>query len=143
MSSLFDESVWLSRIDDSRSTDSQTLNNKLDGLEANNSQLVEALSLFCLIMFSLICLSSGCSELQDDTRPVMVCLQRQLENRSISGRERQFLSHVLEYLSCASSQVDIESWMITPYEVDFGHRIGMGGLYELTPKCTGTLLTGY
>lgn len=134
MSLLFDEAAWQSKIDDARGMDRQILNNKLDSLEANSSQLEEALSIFCycIIDILLISASSGFSELQDnDMVPIMVCLQRQLESRSIGGRERQFFSHVVQYLSSfTGSQVNVENWMITPYEVDFGQRIGVGGLYE-------------
>lgn len=58
-----------------------------------------------------------------------MCLQRQLDSRPDGNRERQFISHVLEYLNSRSGyQVEIENWMITSYEIDFGHRIGVGGL---------------
>lgn len=145
ISFLFDESVWCGRIDDARSMDAQILNDSIDSLQANSSKLEETLSIFCRITLSLICFSSSHnpgSELQEnDMTPIIVCLQRQLENRSIGGREQQFFSHVLVYLnSCTGSQIDTENWMITSYEVDFGQRIGVGGLYELMPESTGALL---
>lgn len=62
--------------------------------------------------------------------PILVCLQRRLDGRWDGDRERQFFKHVQRYLaSCTGNQVDIESWMITSYEVDFGPKIGVGGLY--------------
>lgn len=69
--------------------------------------------------------------LQDiNSAALRVYLQRQLDNRPNGSRERQFISHILEYLkSCTGGQVETESWVITSYEVDLGHRIGFGGLY--------------
>lgn len=68
-----------------------------------------------------------------DKVALKVCLQRQVNNRADDSREQQFLSHVLEYLNSYSGyHVKIESWMITSYEVEFGHRIGVGGLYVTT-----------
>jgi hypothetical protein len=63
---------------------------------------------------------------------MMVSLQRRLDNFSDGDQERQFFSHALRYLITASGrQVEMESWMITSYEVEFGRRIGSGGLCVL------------
>ena len=63
---------------------------------------------------------------------MMVSLQRRLDNISDGNQERQFFSHALRYLTTASGrQVEMESWMITSYEVEFGSRIGSGGLYAI------------
>ena len=69
---------------------------------------------------------------QDDGMAMMVSIQRRLDNLSDGDQERQFFSHALRYLTTASGrQVEMESWMITSYEVEFGHRIGSGGLCVL------------
>jgi hypothetical protein len=61
---------------------------------------------------------------------MMVSLQRRLDHRSDGDTERQFFSHTLRYLTTSSgSQVEVENWMITPYEVEFGAQIGSGGLF--------------
>jgi hypothetical protein len=60
---------------------------------------------------------------------MMVSIQRRLDNLLDGDQERQFLSHTLRYLTTASGcQVEMESWMITSYEVEFGRWIGSGGL---------------
>ena len=60
---------------------------------------------------------------------MMVSLQKRLDNRSDSARELQFYSHSLHYLTTSSGcHVQLEDWMVTSYEVDFGHEIGSGGL---------------
>lgn len=65
-----------------------------------------------------------------DTAPIVVCLQRRLDGQLDGDRERQFFKHARHVLaSCNEYEVDLESWMITSYEVDFGPRIGVGGLY--------------
>jgi hypothetical protein len=44
--------------------------------------------------------------------------------------ERQFCSRALQYLTTISGrQVEIQNWLITSYEVEFGPQIGSGGLY--------------
>ncbi|KIM77885.1 hypothetical protein PILCRDRAFT_824860 [Piloderma croceum F 1598] len=54
------------------------------------------------------------------------------QERLIEALKRQFFSHALRYLTTASGrQVEMESWMITSYEVEFGHRIGSGGFGEV------------
>lgn len=59
----------------------------------------------------------------------MVSLQRHLQQQSLDERERQFYSSSLHHISAISgSHVELESWMITPYDVDFGSLIGSGGL---------------
>jgi hypothetical protein len=69
---------------------------------------------------------------EDDPMAMMVSLQQRLDNFSDGDRERQSVSHALQYLTTASGrQVEMESWMITPYEVEFRRRIGSGGLCVL------------
>ena len=60
----------------------------------------------------------------------MISLQRRLDTNSDEDRERQFYTHTLECLMTTSGQhVEIEEWTIASLEVDFGHKIGSGGLY--------------
>ena len=59
----------------------------------------------------------------------MMSLQRRLGQVSDGDRERQFFSHALRYLATTSGhQVEMESWMITSYEVEFGPRVGSSSL---------------
>jgi hypothetical protein len=62
---------------------------------------------------------------------MMVSIQRRLDGQSLeNARERKFYSSTLQYLSTTSGRhVEVQDWMITSYEVDFGHEIGSGGLY--------------
>jgi hypothetical protein len=67
---------------------------------------------------------------QRNMMAMMVSLQRRLQAESIEDREQQFFAHTLRYLTTSSGrQVEMEDWMITSYEVEFGHEIGSGGLY--------------
>jgi hypothetical protein len=76
---------------------------------------------------------------QNNIMAMMVSLQRRLDHRSDDNRERQFFSHTLEYLTTASGrQVEMENWMITPYEVEFGPLIGSGGLYVVCSLCSSS-----
>ena len=66
---------------------------------------------------------------QNNIMVMMVSLQRRLDHLSDGDQEREFFSHALEYLSTTSGhEVQMENWMITPYEVEFGPQIGSGGL---------------
>ena len=67
---------------------------------------------------------------QRNMMAMMVSLQRHLQAKSIDDREQQFFAHTLQYLTTASGrQVEMENWMVTSYEVEFGQEIGSGGLY--------------
>jgi hypothetical protein len=61
---------------------------------------------------------------------MMISLQRRLDTGSDEGRERQFYTHTLQCLTTTSGQhVEMEEWMVASLEVEFGHKIGSGGLY--------------
>ena len=61
---------------------------------------------------------------------MIVSLQRRLDGRSDGGCERRFFSHVLLYLTTSSGlRIELQNWMVTSYEVEFGPKIGSGGLY--------------
>jgi hypothetical protein len=66
---------------------------------------------------------------QSSIMAMMVSLQRRLDIQSDGERERRFFSHSLQYLSTSSGRyVEIENWMVTAYEVEFGEEIGSGSL---------------
>jgi hypothetical protein len=59
----------------------------------------------------------------------MATLQKLITKRLLSDREHNFCSNTLDYLSTKSGKhIDLEGWMITSFEVEFGPEIGSGGL---------------
>lgn len=61
---------------------------------------------------------------------ILASLKKRSNERSTGDRERQFYLHSLEYLSMTSGiLVELDSWTITRFDVDFGPIIGAGGLY--------------
>ena len=65
---------------------------------------------------------------------MIVSLQRRLDLRSDGDRELHFFSHVLRYLTTTSGiRVELQNWMITSYEVEFGLKIASGGLCASHP----------
>ena len=61
---------------------------------------------------------------------MMVSLEHRLRAGSDEDVERRFFMHTLRYLTTSSGrQVEMEDWMVTSYEVEFGQEIGSGGLY--------------
>jgi len=61
---------------------------------------------------------------------MMVSLEHRLREGSDEDVERRFFTHTLRYLTTSSGrQVEMEDWMVTSYEVEFGQEIGSGGLY--------------
>jgi hypothetical protein len=62
---------------------------------------------------------------------MMVSLQRRLDEQTAdSPLEQTFYSSILRYLSTKSGRhIEIQDWMITSYDVEFGYEIGSGGLY--------------
>ena len=81
----------------------------------------------------VVLLTMPCTDMQqNDVMAMMVSIQRRLDHLSGGDRERQFFSYALRYLTTASGrQVEMENWMITSYEVEFGRQIGSGGLCVL------------
>ena len=74
---------------------------------------------------------------------MMVSMERRLQAASDGDAEKQFFTHSLQYLTaCSGRKVEMENWMITSYEVEFGHQIGSGGLSVLYCGLSGVLLTG-
>ncbi|KAJ7036924.1 kinase-like domain-containing protein [Mycena alexandri] len=66
---------------------------------------------------------------QNNMLALMVSIQRKLDaQENGSAAEHKFLSHALQYLSSSGgSQVRVEHWMISPFEVEYGAEIGQGG----------------
>lgn len=72
----------------------------------------------------------ACSDAhENNVMGIMVSLHRHLAQKSLDEPERRFFSTSLRYLSTSSGrQVQVESWMVTSYDVEFGPQIGVGGL---------------
>ena len=63
---------------------------------------------------------------------MIVSLNRRLDSCSNYNPERQFFSHLLQYLTAASGlRIELQNWMVTSYDVEFGRQIGSGGLCVL------------
>jgi hypothetical protein len=61
---------------------------------------------------------------------IMATLQRLINKQHLDERELKFCSRTLDHLATISGKhIKLESWMVTSYEVDFGNKIGEGGLY--------------
>jgi hypothetical protein len=66
---------------------------------------------------------------QNNMVAMMAFLQGQLDQNLGGVRERQLFSSSLRYLSTASGrQVQLEDWMVTSFDLEFGPEIGAGGL---------------
>jgi hypothetical protein len=60
---------------------------------------------------------------------MIVSLQRRLDQGLDGQREQDFFKHILRFLNTSSElEVKLQNWMITSYEVEFGPKIGAGGL---------------
>jgi hypothetical protein len=61
---------------------------------------------------------------------MMISLQKCLMKQLCGERERRFFSSTLDFLADVSGKhvKDIESWMVTIFDVEFGPEIGSGGL---------------
>lgn len=67
---------------------------------------------------------------QNNMVAMMTSLQKFVMKRICSDRERRFFSSTLDHLAEVSGEhvVDIESWMVTAFDVEFGPEVGSGGL---------------
>lgn len=61
---------------------------------------------------------------------MMTSLRKFITHRLGGEREHRFVSSTLNHLAEFSGEhvVDIESWMVTAFDVEFGPEIGSGGL---------------
>jgi hypothetical protein len=122
--------AWQTRNDEARKADQRILNKQLRELERNQQRMMETLSKLDRPALGIPTNPFVIDMHQDNVMAMMVSLQRRLDHISDGDQERQFFSHALRYLITTSGrQVEMESWMITSYEVEFGPRIGSGGLY--------------
>ena len=131
ISALLRINNWQSINNDARIEDQQILIKHLSELEANQNRLQASLST-SLIYPSMTaghlyqCLDAQ----QSNMLAMMVSLQRHIQANTATDQELNFFSHSLRYLSTYSGkQVVVERWMVTPFEVEFGHQIGAGGLF--------------
>jgi hypothetical protein len=60
---------------------------------------------------------------------MMASLQQRLNATPNNNQEQTFYSHTLQYLTSMSGrQVQLEDWMISSFDVDYGREVGVGGL---------------
>ena len=60
---------------------------------------------------------------------MMVSLQRRLDSQLLNNQESHFFQRSLQYLCTISgTQVQLEDWMVSEFDVDIGPKIGEGGL---------------
>ncbi|KAJ7142923.1 hypothetical protein C8R44DRAFT_866193 [Mycena epipterygia] len=113
ITSLVNVQMMLSRNKAANEQDNDVLDAHLNALEKNQVDLRATLEISHHNMIAM-----------------MVSLQRRLDSLPYStDPERQFYSHTLQYLTSVSGkQVELESWMIPSFEVDYGPEIGAGGL---------------
>lgn len=117
------------RNDNARAADQRELNERLVHLETNQQQLMETLSM-CLWSITrrsdLLC----CNASKERDGHYGLTRKRLHIGSSDEDHEHQFFTHTLRYLTTFSGrQIELQDWMITPYEVEFGHEINSGGLH--------------
>lgn len=67
-----------------------------------------------------------------NVKAIIVALQKRLQTGLVEDRDRRFFTHAHQYLTARNGQqVEVEHWMITSYEVEYGQEIGSGGLYVI------------
>jgi len=117
---------WQARNDRARIADQKALDDRLTELEGN---LAETLGM-SLLVTGLTQFISRFSDIQhNNMMAMMVSLQHQLDNQPLNNRESRFFARSLQYLCTVSgSQVILEDWMVSAFDVDFGPKIGEGGL---------------
>jgi hypothetical protein len=72
---------------------------------------------------------------------MIASLHKCLAQRPRADRDHAFFTHSLQLLTTFSGrQVELKSWTITSFDVEFSQQIGFGGLYALS-IITASLLT--
>ncbi|KAJ7191761.1 kinase-like domain-containing protein, partial [Mycena pura] len=94
-----------------RIEDTSMLNAQLKELEKNQDDLRNVLEINHSNMLAM-----------------MASLQQRLNATPNNNQEQTFYSHTLQYLtSMSGQQVQLEDWMIAPFDVDYGREVGVGG----------------
>ncbi|KAF7982534.1 hypothetical protein HWV62_28160 [Athelia sp. TMB] len=115
ISSLIEISAWQAWNDQARKADQEALDRRLTDLQANKQHLAANIYVQHANMMAM-----------------MVSLQRRISERTSLPLEHWFFMQSLQYLSTLSgSRVNVEDWMITSYEVEFGQQIGAGGISQV------------
>ncbi|KAF8153325.1 kinase-like domain-containing protein [Crassisporium funariophilum] len=120
ITALLDLQEWQIKNASARTQDQDSLNTRLSALESNQNQLAKSLN-----------------DQHSSVMAMMISLQKSLNkhaNSSINARQRQFLSHSLNYLASTSREhatMQIDGWSITSFEVEFGSVIGSGGFGQV------------
>jgi hypothetical protein len=130
ISALLNIQNWHAQDNSARAADQDELVSRLDDLERNQKKLVDTLDMWLVRVNEFLAYTANYADAQQSNfMAIMASLQRRLQHRSLHERERQFYSSSLQHISVMSgSHVELESWMITSYDVDFGQLIGSGGL---------------
>jgi hypothetical protein len=110
--------------------DRQRLDDRFTELEANQVKLREVLGKSHCFSASHFTDHPQTDVHQHNMVAMMTSLQRCLVKHLYGERESRFLSSVLNQLSELSGEQvpEIESWMFTTFDVEFGAEIGSGGL---------------
>ena len=133
ITTLLDIKDWQTALDEAGEADKQLLDEYLTGLEANHLKLKEVLgpcNAYPLPTKSSHEVVSFTEVHQNNMMAMMTSLQKAITKRLCGERERRFFSSTLSYLNDVSGQhvPEIEGWMVTAYDVEFGPEIGSGGL---------------
>ena len=145
ISALLDIQAWNSKNEQARIADQLVLNGRLDALEANQNLLMKELGTFDRHTRSMVITNYGVLDANaSNMKAMMASLHRRLaqhlpaDREHVVDREHAFFTHSLQLLTTVSGeQIESHSWTITSYEVDFGRKIGSGGLYELSHIMAG------
>ncbi|KAJ7263394.1 kinase-like domain-containing protein [Mycena rebaudengoi] len=111
ISALLNVQHMLAQNESARSSDADALKARFSALERNQTELRRALD-----------------NNQSNVLAMMVSIERRLDRQHENNAERGFYSHALHYLrSTSGQQIDLEDWMISSFDVDYGPEIGSGG----------------
>ncbi|KAJ7456037.1 kinase-like domain-containing protein [Mycena galericulata] len=94
-----------------RREDMDALNTRFSALESSQTELRRALEIN-----------------QSNILAMMVSIERRMDQHNQNDAERGFYSHTLHYLrSTSGKMINLEDWMISAFDVDYGSEIGAGG----------------
>ena len=121
---------WQKNNDSGRDTDQRTLNEHLTELEANQGKLRVILGTSIIFPLGMSSNEHITDIHQHNMVAMMISLRKIVTKQLCRERERRFFSSTLSYLEEVSGKhcVNAESWMVTPFDVEFGPEIGSGGL---------------
>lgn len=111
-----------------RVADRNALTERFAVLERNHEKLRQELGALRHKLFETKSFTPSLDINNKNMFAMMVSIERRIGQNQGNVEEQNFYSHTLQYLQSTSQQrIELEDWVISSYDVEYGAEIGAGG----------------